>query len=123
MSAKKRQNYRHLPAFILLAIAQREMHGGAIHSSLCECLPHFNTDTGAVYRSLQELENDGSVQSDWNTSESGPAKRIYHMTPSGWTKLEEWEQDIEARLANLNYFLDTYKKVKEDKMLKEVQLI
>lgn len=113
MSSKKRQTYRHLPAFILLTLAQGEGHGGAIHTSLGHSLPHFHTDTGAVYRVLQQLEDDGSVTSVWDTTESGPARKIYHITPAGWDKLGEWEQDIESRLANLNYFLDTYKKIKK----------
>lgn len=112
MTAKKGQNYRHLPAFILLLLAQKEAHGAAVHSLLSERLPHFQTDTGAVYRSLQQLEKDGSVVSVWNTTESGPARKIYRITSSGWEKLGEWEQDIESRLANLNYFLKTYKKIK-----------
>ena len=112
MSAKKRYNYRHLPAFILLLLAEGKAHGGAIHSLLSERLPHFQTDTGAVYRSLQQLENEGSAASVWDTTESGPARKIYHITSSGRDKLAEWEQDIEARMANLNYFLETYKKLK-----------
>lgn len=115
MVAKKRQTYRHLPAFILLHLAQSKAHGGAIHSSLCEFLPHFNADSGAVYRSLQELERDGSVHSAWDTSETGPARKIYRITPRGWVKLEEWKQDIESRMANLNYFLQTYDKIKKNK--------
>lgn len=112
MSAKKRQTYRHLPAFILLILAQGEAHGGAIHSLLSDKLPHFHNDTGAVYRSLQQLEIEGSVASEWNTSDPGPARRIYRITPLGWDKLKEWEHDIETRLENLNYFLTTYKKLK-----------
>lgn len=112
MSAKKRQFYRHLPAFILLLLAQGEAHGGAIHSLLGEKLRNFQTDTGAVYRSLQQMESEGSVASVWDTTESGPARKIYHITSVGWDKLGEWAQDIEGRLANLNYFLETFRKLK-----------
>lgn len=114
MAAKKR-HYRHLPAFILLLLAQEEAHGGAVHSLLSERLPDFQTDTGAVYRSLQQLEKDGSVVSVWDTTESGPARKIYRITSTGWGKLGEWEQDIKCRLANLNYFLETYEKINNKK--------
>ncbi|RCX18917.1 DNA-binding PadR family transcriptional regulator [Anaerobacterium chartisolvens] len=115
MSVVKGRNYRHLTAFILLVLAQKEMHGGAIHSTLCETLPNFNTDTGAVYRCLQELESDKAVESVWNTSEPGPAKKIYNITPLGWEELDKWEEDIRHRLGNLQYFLTTYKNLKKDK--------
>lgn len=113
MTAKKRQNYRHLPAFILMLLAQGEAHGGSIHSALKEILPHFHDDTAAVYRTLQQLEEEKSVTSVWDTSVAGPARRIYHITPLGMDKLDEWKADIEQRVANLNYFLATYKKIKE----------
>ncbi|WHH58695.1 helix-turn-helix transcriptional regulator [Petroclostridium sp. X23] len=112
MSVMKGRNYRHLSAFILLVLAQREIHGGAIHTTLCETLPNFNTDTGAVYRCLQELESDGAVESEWDTSEPGPARKIYKITSLGWNELGEWEQDIQHRIANLNYFLETYRNIK-----------
>jgi len=111
MSVMKGRNYRHLTAFVLLALARQEMHGGAIHTTLCQTLPNFNADTGAVYRCLQELENDGAVESVWDTSEPGPARKIYRITSVGWNELSEWEKDIKYRLSNLNYFLTTYEEI------------
>ncbi len=113
--AKKGQGYRHLPAFILLALAQKSMHGGAIYTFLCESLPALHTDSGAVYRCLQEMEKNGAVTSVWDTSGAGPAKKIYEMTPFGWGKLEECKQDIEMRMTNFIYFLQTYEKVRKAK--------
>lgn len=101
-----------------MLIAQGEAHGGAIHSLLSERLPYFQTDTGAVYRSLQQLEKEDSVASEWDTTETGPAKRVYHITSSGWGKLAEWEQDIQVRISNLNYFLETYKRLKNSGVAK-----
>ena len=49
---------------------------------------------------------------EWDTSGSGPAKKVYRLTPAGWEKLEEWRRDIEARLANLQCFLEMYRVVK-----------
>ncbi len=115
MPGKSRHNYRHLPAFILLVLAERPAHGGAIHSLLNKSLPHFQSDTGAVYRSLQHLETEASVTSVWDTTEAGPARKIYHITPSGWDRLDEWRQDMEKRMANLKYFLTTYRELKEKK--------
>lgn len=115
MPAKKRQQYRHLPAFILLVLAQGEAHGGAIYSALNDNLPLFQADTGAIYRTLQQMEKEGAVTSVWNITESGPARKIYRITPAGWNKLDSWKHDIELRRANLNYFLTTYEKLKGQK--------
>jgi PadR family transcriptional regulator PadR len=112
MSPKRKQQYRHLPAFILLALAEGPVHGGAIHSILTERMALYKPDTGAIYRALQQLEQDGEVVSQWDTSKSGPARRVYRLTRAGWEKLEYWRQDIEMRLANLQYFLETYRSLK-----------
>ncbi|SMP62778.1 PadR family transcriptional regulator [Anoxynatronum buryatiense] len=108
MSVMKGRNQRHLTAFILLVLAQESMHGGAIHTTLREKLPNFNTDTGAIYRCLQELEKDQAVKSSWHTEESGPARKVYEISETGLTELDEWKKDIETRLENLQFFLREY---------------
>lgn len=112
MHSRKGQQYRHLEAFILLVLAEGEVHGGAIHTVLAERLPVFKADTGAVYRALQQLEQKGEVLFAWDTAERGPAKKIYRITPVGWERLEFWKQDIEQRLSNLNYFISAYEQLK-----------
>jgi len=112
MAAKKRQQYRHLPAFILLALAEKPVHGSAIHNVLIERMGLSKPDTGAIYRTLQQLEQDSEVVFEWDTSGSGPARKVYRLTPTGWEKLEQWRQDIEVRLANLQYFLNIYRSLK-----------
>ena len=111
MSPKRKQQYRHLPAFILLALAEGPIHGGAIHTVLTKKMPVFKTDTGAVYRALQQLERDGEVESAWDTSNPGPARKVYQLTPAGWERLDHWKQDIEMRMENLQYFLTAYGRV------------
>lgn len=115
MPPKRKQQYRHLPAFILLALAEGPIHGGAIHTILTKKMPLFKTDTGAVYRALQQLELEGEVESNWDTSVAGPAKKIYTLTSDGWEKLEGWKEDIELRLENLTYFLTVYESLKNNR--------
>ncbi len=108
MTTKKRYQSRHLPAFILLALAEKPVHGSAIHSVLIERMGLAKPDSGAIYRTLQQLEQEGEVVFTWDTSGSGPAKKVYQLTPAGWEKLEEWRREIESRLANLQNFLEIY---------------
>lgn len=112
MPAKKYVKHRHLPAFILLTLAEGSAHGGAIYASLMKWIPNFKSDTGAIYRTLQQLEADDAVISAWDTTNSGPARKIYSITDVGWMQLDYWRQDIEERTAALKYFLDTYSALK-----------
>lgn len=109
MTTRKRYQSRHLPAFILLALAEKPVHGSAIHTVLMERMGLAKPDTGAIYRTLQQLEQEGAVVFEWDTSGNGPAKKIYRLTPAGWEKLTEWRREIEARLANLQCFLEMYR--------------
>ncbi|MBJ6752752.1 helix-turn-helix transcriptional regulator [Geomonas anaerohicana] len=112
MPPRRKQQYRHLPAFILLALAEEPIHGGAVLNVLSQRIPLFKPDSAAVYRTLQQLEDEAQVVSSWDTSGSGPARRVYRLTQAGWDKLEGWREDIEMRMANLRYFLDTYAEVR-----------
>ena len=48
----------------------------------------IDDDSAAVYRSLRTLEEKGAVYSYWNTSSTGPARRMYRLTPAGGEQLQ-----------------------------------
>jgi poly-beta-hydroxybutyrate-responsive repressor len=48
------------------------------------------SDSGTVYRTLRQLEKSGFVSSFWDTSESGPARRMYSLTRAGELFLSGW---------------------------------
>lgn len=108
-----RQQSRHLPAFILLILAERPLHGGAVQSELNSRLPGLKADSGAVYRALQRLEEAGDIAATWDTSQPGPARKVYGMKDAGWEKLDLWREDIEQRLGYLHYFMATYRNVRK----------
>ena len=56
-------------------------------------LPAF--DSGTVYRTLRQLEKAGMVSSFWDTSESGPARRMYSLTKAGEIFLTGWIDALE----------------------------
>lgn len=111
MTSKRKQS-RHLPAFILLALAEDSAYGGAIYASLIKNTPNFQCDQGAIYRALKQLEDDHAVISSWDTSDSGPAKKVYTITDTGLKQLDDWKNDIEKRMLYLKYFLDRYEDLK-----------
>lgn len=120
---ERKQQYRHLPAFILLALAEGPIHGGAILTALSKRMPLFKPDSAAVYRTLKQLEEGGEVVSNWDTSKSGPARRIYALTPAGWENLDSWRKDIEMRMEHLKYFLDTFSELRSLRREKELGLL
>src|SRR5215204_600796 len=38
---------------------------------------------GTLYRTLRQMEKDGVVESSWETSRGGPARRMYSITDAG----------------------------------------
>ncbi|MGF3498840.1 MAG: PadR family transcriptional regulator [Candidatus Methanosuratincola sp.] len=73
---------------ILDILREKELHGGSIHQSLKE---KFGVEPAKsiVYIMLRRMERAGLAVSDWDTSESGPAKRVYRITQEGMDYLEE----------------------------------
>lgn len=64
-------------------------YGYQLAQRMRECgLPTF--DQGTVYRTLRQLEKGGLVSSFWDTSESGPARRMYTLTGPGELFLTGW---------------------------------
>ena len=102
---------RHTSAFLLLFLAQEPAYGAFLLNKMNEELPFNLIDGPSLYRSLQDLEKQGAVDSYWDTSEPGPAKKWYRISPTGMVKLEEFRQDIEMRIQNLEYFLNTFNKL------------
>lgn len=108
MPPAKRRQSRHLPAFILLVLAEQPRHGGAIHEALLERLPGLKVDTGAIYRTLKSLETEDELSAAWDTSAPGPARKIYRLTAKGWDRLAAWKDDIEHRREMLARFLSAF---------------
>lgn len=110
-----RQQSRFLPAFLLLLLAEQPLHGGALRSLLAERVPDMRADSAAIYRALSGLEKAGCLRSKWNTGGAGPAIRVYEVTAAGWKRLDFWREDIDCRLRNLQYFVDSCAKLKRPK--------
>ncbi len=109
--ARKGQKYRHTPAFILLLLAQSDSYGAALLGRLESELPAYKTDSAVIYRTLQDLEKAGSVESFWDHTQSGPPRKWYKITEIGRNQLIEFRDDIIMRQQNLSYFLRTFEKI------------
>ncbi len=96
-----------LQPFLLLSLEQWQSHG----YELIRRLAVFGfevVDPGSVYRTLRQLERDGLVESDWDTTTEGPARRRYKVTDSGRTYLNGWAGALRGYQYMLDQFFSTY---------------
>lgn len=100
---------RHTNAFILLFLEELSAaYGAQILSHLHSELPYCSSDSPSVYRALQEMEEKEWVKSNWESTQTGPPRKWYSITPQGLTALHEYAKDIVKRQSNFNFFLTHY---------------
>ena len=49
-------------------------------------------NAGTLYRTLRQMEKEGLCESEWETSQSGPTRRMYAITEVGQAYLGAWVQ-------------------------------
>jgi poly-beta-hydroxybutyrate-responsive repressor len=96
-----------LQPFLLLCLQQWQSYGYDLMRRLA--LFGFEaTDPGSVYRTLRQLEKEGLVRSDWDTSQQGPARRMYSLTDAGAAYLETWASALRDSQSMLDRFFSFY---------------
>ena len=64
---------------------------------------------GTLYRTLRQMEENGTVKSSWETSGGGgPARRMYSITDAGQAYLDFWAEALEQYRRNMDTFLQLY---------------
>ncbi len=77
---------------LLIILTKGELCGYRIVQQLSE-MPMFcgeKPNASGVYRALATMAKEGLVSASWDTSSSGPAKRLYAVLPKGKICLEVW---------------------------------
>ncbi len=101
----QRQN-RWLEPSVLLLLLEAPCHGYEIIARLPELgFSQSPTDPGAVYRTLRHMEENDFVESVWDVSGSGPAKRRYTITAAGCEHLALWADMLAQRREAIDAFL------------------
>ena len=93
---------------ILLLLNDQEGHGYELMGRLRELGAEVPPTTGALYRSLRVMADEGLVRSYWNTSERGPARRVYAITPLGEQHLDQLIPGLSSLLRTVQHILDRY---------------
>jgi len=97
---------------VLAVLAEGPLHGYRIAERI-GAMPGYEEerpDLSGIYRILKTMEAHGLVDSDWDISASGPAKKSYRITAEGRICLKRWVTTLERYRANLTRLLKTARK-------------
>ena len=65
-------------------------------------------NTGTLYRKLRQMEDNGVVESSWETPGGGPARRMYAITDAGEAYLGLWAKSLEHHQKSMDDFFWLY---------------
>ncbi len=94
--------------YLLLLIAEKPAHGYELSSRINDFeIPIFGVgQMGSLYRVLGSLEEMGLINSEWDTEDTGPAKKNYKITRAGLEYLKTAEVKIKKFRENVDKFLE-----------------
>jgi poly-beta-hydroxybutyrate-responsive repressor len=98
--------------YMLLMLRDSLMHGYDIWKNLIVMgIPGLTeSDRATIYRILRQLEREGKVKSEWDTSTEGhgPARRVYSLTDAGESFLQIWAVGLNQYRQSLDFFFKMY---------------
>ncbi len=100
----------YLRATLLLLIGEAPAHGYDLLEQMAG-MGLATVDAGGLYRALRVMEADGLVDSAWEHSESGPARRTYCLTDEGREWLHAWAGALRETHRYLSAYLARYDEV------------
>ncbi len=106
-SANEAWSKNWLVPILLLMLRQWSSYG----YELMEKMSTFGLaamNPGTFYRTLRQMEKDGMVSSSWDTSEGGPARRMYSITDAGEAYLNYWAESLNQYQRMMDTFFRLY---------------
>ena len=106
-SANEAWSKNWLVPILLLMLRQWSSYG----YELMEKMSTFGLvamNPGTFYRTLRQMEKDGMVSSSWDTSEGGPARRMYSITDAGEAYLNYWAESLDQHQRMMDTFFRLY---------------
>lgn len=100
----------YLRASLLLLIGETPAHGYDLLEQIGE-LGLKSVDPGGLYRALRVMEQDGLVESWWEHSSAGPARRSYRLTEEGLDWLHAWAGAMREGRRYLTAYLSRYDRI------------
>ena len=98
---------RLLAPAILLQLLEEDLHGYEVVRRLTDSplMGGRKPDSAGVYRMLRDMESRGLLTANWETGETGPAKRCYHLTDDGHHCLARWHASLQEHAKSLGELL------------------
>jgi PadR family transcriptional regulator, regulatory protein PadR len=101
---------RYAEAFVLLVLAHGRSYGYEIRRRLEDLgYARVASDPGALYRLLRDLEAAGVIESEWDVTGTGPARRYYSLTDSGMGQLRRGAKRLNTLQHRIELFFESYK--------------
>jgi PadR family transcriptional regulator len=104
---------RYIQSSLLMALKIRSSYGYELIKEISGFgFIEGEAPPGMIYRHLRDLEENGLVSSEWQTKGTGPAKRVYQLTPEGSEVLDFWIAYMKSQVEKLQNFIAIYQKHK-----------
>ena len=96
-----------LVPMMLLSIREWDSHGYELMER-ARALGFETMNPGTLYRTLRQMEKDGVVESSWETSRGGAARRMYTITDAGEAYLGFWARSLGRYQQSMDAFFRLY---------------
>lgn len=106
---------RNLEPFLLLALLRGPSWGYDLARQLSAMGFRLGADeAGVVYKVLRSLQESGCIHSQWETRESGPARRHYEITAEGRSLLARRAHQLKRYRSRVDQLLHEYTELTGD---------
>ncbi len=100
---------RYVQPSLLMALRGGSSYGYQLIQTIGEYgFMRGDVPPGMIYRHLRQMDEEGLVQSEWDSEGDGPAKRVYSITAEGLEILEAWIIHMERQRDSLDKFILRY---------------
>ena len=102
---------------ILILLSRQNLHGYSIIQELenKDIFHGEKLDNTGIYRTLGTLEEKGLVRFEWELENTGPAKKVYHITAEGLDCLANWVGTLETYRKSIDCIINEAKTVLSEK--------
>ena len=101
---------RYIQPSLLMALRDGNSYGYQLIQTIGEYgFMRGEVPPGMIYRHLRQMDEEGLVESKWDSEGDGPAKRVYTITADGLEVLDSWVIHMSRQRDNLENFIKRYK--------------
>lgn len=95
-----------IPLLVLSVLSEQPSHGYSIAREVERRSQElFQLKEGTLYPVLRGLEQDELIAGEWQTLETGPARKVYKLTEKGQTELARRVTEWTAYQERINAFI------------------